>query len=534
MKHPFLTVQFPAAVIVLILLLTALSAMLPAAYAEEESKPVIYLLQAPAYKEKSDVVGMVRMSDTSPCNNVSDYRIVLFIQVVNGEACWIKPGDTDSSGNFKTVPIAEEDGSFSARYYSYGEERDLTARYIYVFLVPKDFTPTMNGIQAAENECIDQVTIIREANGQVSISPSRELEKEHSKDANLPVRASKIAVNIDFYTSGRPNQAISESTMRAHLNAVSKFADTVRFYSASGTANKAYAIAKGMGFRVIGNAWISGNATDDKREMDALIKLANDGLVDMAVVGSETQYAGLCSMDTLIRDIMYVRDRITADIPVTTAETLGIVAGSARLRKACDVLFVNSYPIYEKIPIENAVSHLTNQLQNLHALGNGKQLIVSETGWATAGSPVANGDNAVQYFEGVRAWSLRTGINVVYFQSADAPWKESQEKEYGAHWGFMDTKLRLKGAYAQTRFFYNAGLGTIIATVPSGTTTIEANAFKDCKNMKYLYLPSTVTDIDSLAFDGCSSLVIVADEGSYAWNWANLDENKNKFGLLPW
>lgn len=504
----------------------------PVVHVEAENEtPVIYMLQSPAYNERKECMGIVAMPDGTACGNIKDYGVIFYIQVKDGDPYYVKPGDLDPAGHFKTIK-PDEDGNFHGLYYSYGGGmiNDLSAKYIHILLVPSDFSPSLNGYNSALSASFDHVTIVRETDGTVTVTPNRVPEADHSKRANLPVSRSKIAVNVGFYTFGRPGDEVSTGEMKRQLEAIRPFTDTVRFYSASGTVYKAYQLANSMGFSVIGNAWISGNTAEDKREMDALIEHANNGLIKMAVVGSETQYAGLVDMDTLLEDIAYVRDRLNVDIPVTTAETLGIIMGSARLRKACDVLFVNSYPIYENVSIENAVNHLGSQLHLLRTLGNGKQLIVSESGWATSGRTDATEANAVRYFMELQDWSLNNGIKVVFFEAFDEPWKSSQESEFGAHWGFMTKDLTLKPLFSALDFFQNAGFQMTISSIPKNTQRIEDLAFEECTELSYLYIPSTVLEIAETAFAGCPNLTIVAKKGSVAYIWA-LEHDMKVIGI---
>ncbi len=57
------------------------------------------------------------------------------------------------------------------------------------------------------------------------------------------------------------------------------------------------------------------------------------------------------------------------------------------------------------------------------------------------------------------------------------------------------------------RYIGNTSLSYVI--IPKGVTTIEANAFNNCYNLRLLELPSTLTTIGSGAFNGCSSLAYV-------------------------
>src|SRR5690606_27582668 len=64
-----------------------------------------------------------------------------------------------------------------------------------------------------------------------------------------------------------------------------------------------------------------------------------------------------------------------------------------------------------------------------------------------------------------------------------------------------ESKIKVIGANA----FYNCkGLRTII--VPESVTDIEAYAFYNCENLTSITIPWQVTSIGSGAFDSCSSL----------------------------
>lgn len=62
-------------------------------------------------------------------------------------------------------------------------------------------------------------------------------------------------------------------------------------------------------------------------------------------------------------------------------------------------------------------------------------------------------------------------------------------------------------------------------TIPDGTLSIETAAFSNLDALKKVTIPASVTFISDTAFRGCKNLntgelVIIAPEGSYAYNWA--------------
>lgn len=458
----------------------ALTTLHVVAQAATVSTPVIALTDVPAYGEKRPIQGQVFMEDGSAFSP-SDYRISLFLQLDEGQTYWPKP---TSDTPYVDVGV---DGSFSGVFITGGT--DYNAKILHVLLIPSTYTPTT--FANTQAQAVDYVRIDRTEDGGVTVSPQRQapeaLDAAPAIFALLPVQQNKIAVDVGFYTNGSsPGSALSEELIRQQLNAVSRISDTVRFYSASGEVNKAYAIAHGMGFQIVGTANLTGDASNDKTELDALIALCNAGLVQVACVGNETllktnDITPKLTANELVAHIQYVRNALTDEtIPVTTSDSVDVLLANSSVRNACNLIMPNCYPFWGGTDISDAAEAFTQSITALQAVSGGKQVLVSETGWPTAGgtlgSSVAGEEQAAAYFEAVRAWSLQTNTQVLYFQAADEPWKT--EAGYGPHWGFMTSGFALKDAFAQTSFFKGLGIGAgcvhdvvVDAAVPATCTT---------------------------------------------------------------
>lgn len=74
--------------------------------------------------------------------------------------------------------------------------------------------------------------------------------------------------------------------------------------------------------------------------------------------------------------------------------------------------------------------------------------------------------------------------------------------------------------------FYSVNVKTVI--LPESVETIEANAFKDCKNFKRIYLPSRVKIIGKDAFAGCKQLEIYCEDEPQE-GWINLPDEKKTY-----
>ncbi|MBQ7534508.1 MAG: hypothetical protein IJT43_02695 [Stomatobaculum sp.] len=99
-------------------------------------------------------------------------------------------------------------------------------------------------------------------------------------------------------------------------------------------------------------------------------------------------------------------------------------------------------------------------IDRLRKVSDGKNIIVSETGWPTEGGAVgkakAGEREAHEYFTAIKAWSLSHGTQVLWFEAADEPWKRAGENEAGAHWGILSTAFTVKDCFNSTDFFQTA------------------------------------------------------------------------------
>ncbi len=429
-----------------------------------DDHPVIALTDVPAYGERRNLSGVVFMPEgmDDSAFDPSSYKVTMYLQTTEGGEYWVKP--TQAKPYFEIA----EDGSFSDNFIT-GGTGDLNARVLHLLLLPSEYQPSLHGFHDALSQAVDYVLITRTEEGDVTVSPEREApEIRPAFRQVLPVSAQTIAVNVGFYTENgsSPGGTLSMETIRQQLEAVAGFADTVRFYSSGGEVQKAYDAAHDMGFSIVGTAWLTKENTEANRqanqaELEALIDNCKNGYVQAACVGSETLLRGDLTAESLIEKIRYVRSQIPEDIPVTTADSWDILLGSAAVRNACDLLMPNCYPYWGGESINEASASFARSMASLQAAARSKQIIVSETGWPTAGQTKGNAvpgaDTAARYFSEVRDWSLSTGTQVLWFDAVDEPWKGlTEEGEAGAHWGLMTNDFVFKEDFANTTFFRTA------------------------------------------------------------------------------
>lgn len=207
-------------------------------------------------------------------------------------------------------------------------------------------------------------------------------------------------------------------------------------------------VAKELGIKTLVGAWLGNDLEKNEEEIEALIKLANEGLVDIAAVGNEVLYRKDLEEDQLIAYIERVRKAIPAEIPVGYVDAYYEFTIKPRVTAACDVILSNCYPFWEGCPFEYSLAHMNSMYHQAMEAGQGKKVIITETGWPWHGEALQGSVptrlNAQKYFINTHLWAKHNNIETFYFSSFDESWKVGPEGEVGAHWGVWDKHEKLK------------------------------------------------------------------------------------------
>jgi exo-beta-1,3-glucanase (GH17 family) len=240
---------------------------------------------------------------------------------------------------------------------------------------------------------------------------------------------------------------LTETQIKERLEIIAPYTAWIRTFGSSLGMEHAAETAYELGLLTAVGAWLDGDDATNDEEMNNLISAAQAGFVDLAIVGSETIYRGDLTVDELIGYIERFRLAVPG-VPVTTAETYDVWLHNADLIDAVDVVMANYYPYWEGIHIDQAMSYVHNRHQMVVVKAEGKNVIVSETGWPsegdTIGQAVPTPENAVFYFLNFVSWASAEGVDYFYFEAFDEPWKAKYEGPQGAHWGVWDEDGNLK------------------------------------------------------------------------------------------
>ena len=202
------------------------------------------------------------------------------------------------------------------------------------------------------------------------------------------------------------------------------------------------ALARAQGLKTMVGAWIGQDRERNEREIAALLKLAADGLVDIATVGNEVLLRNELPEAELLGYIRRVKSALPSHVPVGCVDAYYEFVDRPALTQACDVVLPNCYPFWEGVDISQAPHYLKHMYALVQQAAGGKKVIIAETGWPgqgqTVSAAVPSPENAMRYFIETQDWARVEGVESFYFSSFDEPWKVGAEGDVGANWGMWD------------------------------------------------------------------------------------------------
>ena len=244
-----------------------------------------------------------------------------------------------------------------------------------------------------------------------------------------------------------PGDKISESQIRRRMEIIAPYTSWIRSFSCTDGNEAIPRIAHEMGIKTLVGAWLGDDAKINEKEIENLIKLANQGFVDIAAVGNEVMYRGDLSEDELLDFISEVKDNVN-DIPVGYVDAYYEFTERPRITEACDIILANCYPFWEGCDLDYSLLYIKDMYHRAQHAAKGKKVIISETGWPSQGTNLEGAfpgyESALKYFMNMQQWAAEEDIEIFYFSSFDEPWKTGAEGDVGAYWGLWDKEENLK------------------------------------------------------------------------------------------
>ena len=106
---------------------------------------------------------------------------------------------------------------------------------------------------------------------------------------------------FSLYEDGqKPGDIISEEQVRRRMKIIAPYTKWVRSFSCTEGNEFIPMIAKEYGIKTLVGAWLGDDPEINEREIEGLIRLANEGFVDIAAVGNEVMYRKDLTEDELL------------------------------------------------------------------------------------------------------------------------------------------------------------------------------------------------------------------------------------------
>lgn len=250
-----------------------------------------------------------------------------------------------------------------------------------------------------------------------------------------------------FEEGQKPGDILSVAQIRRRMSIIAPYTKWVRSFSCIEGNELVPQVAREFGLKTLVGAWLGKDKDLNEQEIEGLISLAKNGHVDIAAVGNEVMYRKDLTEDELLNHILRVKEALPGT-PVGYVDAYYEFSHRPKIPEACDIILANCYPFWESCHIDYSLMYMKQMYQQAVQAGNGKKVIITETGWPSQGQSHDGADpsaeNFIKYFVNAQLWSKEEGIEMFYFSSFDESWKVGAEGDVGAYWGLWDIQEKLK------------------------------------------------------------------------------------------
>jgi glucan 1,3-beta-glucosidase len=188
--------------------------------------------------------------------------------------------------------------------------------------------------------------------------------------------------------------------------------------------------------------WIGREPADNELQIKKAIELAHayPGAIRAIIVGNEVLLRGEQTGETLAA--LAARVRKESGLPVTYADVWEYwLRAPQELRDSVDFVTIHVLPYWEDqpLPVSAGVAHLQEIVDKVRAAFPGKQVMVGETGWPSAGrwreDAAPSIVNQARYLRDFLVYAKGADLDYNFIEAFDQPWKRWQEGTAGGYWG---------------------------------------------------------------------------------------------------
>jgi exo-beta-1,3-glucanase (GH17 family) len=267
-------------------------------------------------------------------------------------------------------------------------------------------------------------------------------------DPNAKLQCVSYAPFRDAQTPLIPTTHIDAEQIAQDLAQLARITDCVRTYSIENGLDQVPALAAKVGLKVIQGIWLSSNRIKNASQIAIAVALSKQypGVITALVVGNEVLLRGEMTTSDLAANIRSVKAQVT--IPVTYADVWEFWLRNREIYEAVDFVTIHILPYWEDIPVRAklAASHVDSIRQRMAVAFPGKEILIGETGWPSAGrmrdGALPSRTNQARVVSEILDLAKREGFRVNLIEAYDQPWKRQLEGTVGGYWGLIDAAQR--------------------------------------------------------------------------------------------
>jgi glucan 1,3-beta-glucosidase len=233
------------------------------------------------------------------------------------------------------------------------------------------------------------------------------------------------------------------------LAQLAKISDCVRTYSIENGLDQVPALAAKVGLKVIQGIWLGSNRLKNLAQISTVVGLAKGypGAITAVVVGNEVLLRGEMTTADLAATIRSVKSQVA--VPVTYADVWEYWLRNREVYDAVDFVTIHILPYWEDFPIraKYAAAHVDAIRKRMAVAFPGKEILVGETGWPSAGrmrdAALPSRTNQARVVSEILDLAKRENFRVNLIEAYDQPWKRQLEGTVGGYWGLLDSVQRV-------------------------------------------------------------------------------------------
>jgi exo-beta-1,3-glucanase (GH17 family) len=232
------------------------------------------------------------------------------------------------------------------------------------------------------------------------------------------------------------------------LTQLAKITDCVRTYSIENGLDQVPGLAQKVGLKVIQGIWLGSERFKNVAQISTVISLTKryPDVITAVVVGNEVLLRGEMTTSDLVATIRSVKAQVS--VPVTYADVWEFWLRNREIYDAVDFVTIHILPFWEDFPIraKYAAAHVDAIRKRVAVAFPGKEILIGETGWPSAGRMRAGAlpsrTNQARVVSEILQMAKQENFRVNLIEAYDQPWKRQLEGTVGGYWGLFDSVQR--------------------------------------------------------------------------------------------